>query len=237
MAARTRITLLYAGPMASPGKTLAYLWSPFTRLWLTLGLMAGILICGFATDSVTANLSERWMQRFGTRPMDFWSGNWSRLVTSLFLTWGGWTLAAVLAMVAVMVGWSEWEIGRRRTFITFFFADVGALALSALAGNWLMQAFGRSPDIFQRTADVGPSAGCYGCLAVVLATGPGRWRRVLTLLVAAILLGVLLGRGLSPAVETRVTASDFEHVLAYGLGLCLSLWLRRRRTTSQLPPS
>jgi len=198
------------------------------RLWLTPALMLAIFLAAVATGSVTGKLSEDWMQRLGARPADLWTWHWERLVTSLFFTWGGWTLAAVLAMAAVMVGPAEWELGWRRALAAFVSTAVGALLLSAAAGGWVMAALGRSAEVFYQTPDVGPSAGCYGCLAMVLAARPGRWRRALAVIVAGIIAGVFVGRGLSAAVEPRVTGSDFEHVLAYGLGWLVGLRLRRK---------
>lgn len=199
------------------------------RLWLTLALMLAIFLAAVATGSVTANLSEPWMQRLGVRPADLWTWHGLRLIPSLFLTWGGWTLAAVLTMVGVMVGPAEWELGWRRAMMGFVGTAAGALVLSAATGGWVMAALGRSAEVFRNTSDVGPSAGCYGCLAMFLAAGGAWWRRVLLVGVAVVLVGVFLGRGLSAAARAREVSSDFEHVLAFGLGSLAGLGIGRRK--------
>jgi hypothetical protein len=66
--------------------------------------------------------------------------------------------------------------------------------------------------------DVGPSAGYFGCLGLVCARLPGRWRwlsggAILTGLVGAILFPAQAGES-----EAMKLLADFAHLIAFPLG-------------------
>ena len=197
---------------------------PFTIL--TLG---GVGLVGLLTNTHLERITPDWLDRLGFSPQDLWLGQVERLFTSALVTHGKYVFLEALGMTAICTGLAEWLAGTRRTIITFWGGHlVTLLVQTGLVGILFNRPDGQSIDPVLVTRDVGPSAGYFGCLGLVSARLPGRWRWLsglagLAVLVTAVFLPAQPEE--SPGVKFL---ADTAHLIAFPLG-----WLFGRRRRSE----
>ena len=200
---------------------------PFTIVMLVV--IAGV---GLTTATHLDQLPPSLLRRFGFAPFHLsmghlHAGDLARLLTSAFLTLGGWSFYGALAMIAVCVGLAEKRVGTWRTVLAFWGIHLATLLIQSL----LLAISARHLDVLwikllQIEHDVGPSAGYYGCLGLVCQKQPEPRRRWLLAIVGGILLARLIWSALAPQTGPSTRAADIAHLIAFPLGVALAKRLR-----------
>ncbi len=179
---------------------------PFTLTTVVLLIVAAV-----ATNSTIGRLTQPLLQRFGFAPRDLWGWRWERIFTSALITHGRWTFWGAVAAIIGIVGSAELRTSPQRTALTFWGVHLTTLLALAL-------------PIFAKpmARDVGPSAGYYGCLGLLVATLPRRWQLPLFVLISAWLISALFlpsTQDLSAAVKF---SADAVHLMAFPLGFIIT---------------
>jgi len=200
------------------------------RVPFTLVMLVVIAAVGLTTATHLDRLRPSLLRQFGFAPFHFrpsflHAGELVRLLTSVFLTHGGQSFYASLAMIAVCVGLAEKRVGTWRAALTFWGVHLATLLIQSL----LLAIPARHLDVLwvnllNTEHDVGPSAGYYGCLGLVCQKQSEPRRRMLL----AIIGGILISRLIWTALTSRRTplAADIAHLIAFPLGVALAKRLR-----------
>lgn len=198
---------------------------PFTLL-----MLAALIVAGIYGQTHLGLLDTGVHRAVGHSPRLMFDGHLHRPFTSLFFTAGGWRFYCSLLMFAAAVGWVESVYGTRRALLTFFGIHLATLLLSAIAIavplSWLETHRG---ELLFDACDVGPSAGYYGCLGLVIA---GLGSRLRNIIVAAVTLTLFLRLGWSTmhlSEEGRMMSADLAHLVAFPVGLLSHRLLRSTR--------
>jgi hypothetical protein len=161
---------------------------PFT--WISC---LALLLAAWATNSLTAQLSDHALLSLGFAPCDLWQGHAVRILTSVVFTWGGLSFYGVLLLMGLSGWFAEQRLGTLRASLLFLAAHLGttviqyagiALPLHLLGLPWA--------EGLLTAPDVGPSAGCFGCLGGLVATLPPRRGQILAGAIAAFSVLVIL---------------------------------------------
>ena len=196
-----------------------------SRFPFTLAMLALTVLAAGAAGTVRDGLTPALVEAYGYAACDLWHLRWGRLISSVFFTDGTRSLVQAVGIVGLACGVLEKRFGTRLAALTFWGLHFLALITLSLvialplpdSATWP-----RSAMLVGR--DVGSSAGYFGCLAVVLGTLPGGWRR----LAPAYLLSLVLVMGwtlLGHGNALKLTA-DLAHVLTFALGLGVASRLR-----------
>jgi membrane associated rhomboid family serine protease len=196
------------------------------RVPFTMVMLVVIAAVGLTTATHLDRLQPSLLRRFGFAPFHLHTGDLVRLLTSAFLTLGGWSFYGSLAMIAVCVGLAEKRVGTWRTGLTFWGIHLATLLIQSL----LLAISARHLDVLwvklvQIEHDVGPSAGYYGCLGLVCQKQSEPRRRWLLAIIGGILLSRLIWSALSPHRHNSL-AADIAHLIAFPLGVALAKRLR-----------
>ena len=187
-----------------------------------------LLLTGIAvwSDSHIGPLHPDIREAFGFAPQHLPALHWYRPFTSVFLTSGGWIFYQALAMLAGSVAWCEWIVGTRKAVHVFWGIHLVtlaailtpiALAAASLGAGWAQS--------IVRAADVGPSAGYYGCLGVAIAhLSVGRRRLLAAALVTILAVRFSLSVATVPDQGHQIVA-DLAHLIAFPMGLLAGLRL------------
>jgi len=186
-----------------------------------------MVACALATGTVFARLSDEGLSRLGCAPADAWSWRAGCQLTSLPFTWGGPSFLGLLPLVAFSLGTCERAFGTRRTTAIFLathlvagWVETGALlGLSGVLGGETTASLLTAPD-------VGPSAGCFGCLGAVIARLAPRQRLGAATALALFLLAISAWRPDPGFAPTTLWLSDLAHPIAAGAGYAAGRWLR-----------
>ena len=202
-----------------------WLLTTVRRLRLTLLLSGALIFGGIVSHSIMAGLSEVWCLRWGHSPAILLDGGWLRLITSLVLTAGGEKFFASLAMLAACVGVAEYRCGTMRSFLTFFGTHIVTLLLQLLLIQAAASLGTHVGQLLMHTCDVGPSAGYYGCLGLVVAKASPTMR----VYVLGGVLAVLVGGGywsyaLLPE-SAQTLSADLAHAIAFPIGYTSAFWI------------
>jgi membrane associated rhomboid family serine protease len=192
------------------------------RLPFTIAMVLIVAAIGVATATHLDRLEPALMKRFGFAPLHLPKGEWIRLVTSAFLTTGGWSFYRSLAMLGLCLGLCEYRTGTRKTILSFWLVHLATLAIVSLLLAFPLYHF----DVVWRKLlaaehDVGPSAGYYGCLGFVCQKWPDRQRRWLYAVIGGLLVARLAWAALSPRTAHAPLGADIAHLLAFPLGIAL----------------
>jgi membrane associated rhomboid family serine protease len=186
-----------------------------------------VVLVGLATATHLDRLQPALMKRFGFAPLHLPHGEFFRLVTSAFLTLGGWSFYRSLAMLAVCVGLSEWRAGTWRTALTFWGVHLATLTILSLL--FAFPAFEREAlwhKLLAAEHDAGPSAGYYGCLGL-LCQKQTPWRsRWMYCIIGGLLIVRLVWSVLTPPPRPSPLGADIAHLIAFPLGLFAGKLLR-----------
>lgn len=202
------------------------------RLPLTLLLFALILGLGIMANAHLGELDTWIHRRVGYSTRLLFEGEAHRILVSLLFTAGGVAFYQSLAMLAWIVGWTEWHYGTRLTAWVFFGVHVTTIIIMSLLIAWPLASIGAAHgQVLFSERDVGPSAGYYGCLGFSVAMITQRsWRQRLMSAVGLILV-LRLGWSSWQLEQTSGGAfsADLAHTIAFPLGALLSnAWKRRR---------
>ena len=192
------------------------------RLPFTIAMVVIVAAIGVATATHLERLEPGLMKRFGFAPLHLPKGEWMRLLSSAFLTTGGWSFYRSLAMLALCLGLSEFRVGTWRTVLAFWGVHLATLAIVSLLLAFPLYHF----DVVWRKLlaaehDVGPSAGYYGCLGLVCQKWPDRPRRWLYAVIGGVLIARLVWAALSPRAAHAPLGADIAHLIAFPLGIAL----------------
>jgi hypothetical protein len=200
---------------------------------VTVTVLVVLLVCAAATGSIGSRLSHEELQRLGCAPMDLFSRRAWCGVTSLAFTWGGPSFLGLLPLVLLSLGLCERAFGSRRTAGIFLATHLFASLAEAALLTALSPVLGSATSTSLLTArDVGPSAGCFGCLGAAIAT----WRPSRQALAAGVLLLFLAAISLwrpDPGFATSTLwISDLSHPTAALAGWG---WVGLRRAVRSQP--
>jgi hypothetical protein len=188
------------------------------RLPFTLTMLALLGITAIWTNTHTAPISTKWLDRLGFAPFDLLALNISRLITSALVTGGGRIFWEAIGMVTFAVGLSEWLTGSRRAALTFWGVHFSTLLIESLAIalplHWAGTTFG---SLAALTRDVGPSAGYFGALGLVSAHLKYPWNLVSGGVIFIVLEIALLHVSGNNSLGMEVSA-DIAHIIAFPLG-------------------
>ncbi|MEZ5064909.1 MAG: hypothetical protein R3B81_09240 [bacterium] len=188
---------------------------PFTvSAWLVL---VGVAV---ATSSHAGPLDPSLRHAFGLAASHLPRGDWTRLITSLPLTDGGFTFYQTAVMLALCVGICEWRYGPRKTMAVFFGVHLVVAAVTTFLLAYPLAHFGSERGaLLVRATDVGPSAGYYGCLGFALFAGRPTIRpRAITVVLLLLALRFLWTFTRVPDHGAGI-AADAAHLCAFPLGV------------------
>lgn len=192
---------------------------------LTITLLVLMLACNVAANTVTELLRPAWQNLFGFSPADLWTGDWYPLFSSLLLTTGRFSFYASFVMLAVCVGFTERRYGTLRTLLTFLGVHVVTLLMLSVLVAWpLVQLEFERGHLLFNTNDVGPSAGYYGCLGLLVMASGWRGRKTVFLGILLLLLVRASWTWIEIPDQTERLTADVAHLIAFPLG-ALSFWL------------
>ncbi len=205
---------------------LGFIGAIVRRFPFTLGMLVIIAAVALTTATHVDRLPQSLLRRFGFAPFHLKTGDLLRLLTSVFLTHGGQTFYASLAMIGVCVGLAEKRVGTWRAMLAFWTVHLATLLIQAL----LLAIPARQLDVLwikllQTEHDVGPSAGYYGCLGLICQKQPEPRRRWLLAIVGGILISRVIWTALSRTRHASL-AADIAHLIAFPLGVALAKRLR-----------
>ncbi|MBX3050463.1 MAG: hypothetical protein KF753_03245 [Caldilineaceae bacterium] len=199
---------------------------PFTLLLLLILATVAVL-----TNSHASDLSARWQGRLGVSARDIWRARWPRIFTAALVTKGGWVFGEALVMSALAVGVAEWMTSARRAAATFWGVHLLTFLAEAILIIWPLHRLGRKTSTaLAATRDVGPSAGYFGALGLIVARLARPWRALAGTAIFAILVAAFFvpvrpdGSGQTQA-EPKLFA-DLAHLIAFPLGWLTSVWER-----------
>jgi membrane associated rhomboid family serine protease len=201
----------------------------FRKFPFTVTMVLLVASVGLATATHLDRLEPALMKRFGFAPLHLPHGEFFRLVTSAFLTLGGWSFYQSLAMLAICVGVAEWRAGTWRTLVVFWGVHLSTLA--TLSFLFALPAFDREVlwrQLLAAEHDAGPSAGYYGCLGLLCQKQTPRRSRWLFCIVGGLLIVRLVWTAISPHPRASPLGADIAHLIAFPLGIVAGKLLRAK---------
>lgn len=195
----------------------------------TIAVVVVMLVLGVATQTLWKPLVDRDLFDVVAYGLPaFQAGRWYTVVTGALFALTPAQYLAVTGGFAILVGWSEWRLGTRRTVVATLACQaagiLGAAAFIALVGGtssgW---------DWAARVADdldVGFSAGAMGAVAAASVTLLPPWRGRLRFVIGLYAVLAFLYIGL---------LWDLEHLIGVGLGLLLGPFLVGARPSLRRP--
>ena len=201
------------------------------RLPWTVSVVGMLILAAISTRTYIDPLGEEWYESWGSSPAFLMSGEWQRLFSSSVLTPGQARFYISLFMAAICVGAAEWLDGTVRAMVTFLGVHVATLSLLALVtaaatrSSWVWLP---SAEILYHAVDVGPSAGFYGCLGLVLMRRSPKPFRFASLAVTVILLSRLVWSGITIPEQGRTYSADLAHAVGFPLGCIISIFASRQ---------
>jgi hypothetical protein len=197
-------------------------------------LTCGLLVVGgwISRTAAGQTITRRALRTFGSSPRDLRALDLGRVVTSAFVTDGGYVFWMALALTALFVGAAEHFAGTLAAALTFWCAHVATFAVSFLVTFPLRLAGSRLATLLYTTRDVGPSAGYVGCLGLALVCSRWRWRWLVLGVVGLALIAALALSLPEMHANPRDTSADLAHAVALGVGVIAGLLVERRRSAS-----
>lgn len=195
----------------------------FTHLWppgevnFTLILSGLLFAAAIVSRSVISPLTPTWHDRLGFAPRDLFAMHWSRILTSALVTSGGIGFWLPFGAMIALVLAAEKLTGTRRVALAFWLSHLGATIGGSLL-SWLAIQFTTSTllnEIYTKR-DVGPSAGYFGCMGLIVAHFPRPWKYLSGF---AILAGLMGGMVVSAHHGAFIDVSaGLAHLVAFPLG-------------------
>ncbi|WDQ16751.1 hypothetical protein [Rhodopirellula sp. P2] len=190
------------------------------RLPFTFAMLVVLIVAGVYGRSHIGLLDDTIHQRAGFSMRLLIEGQVHRAITSLLFTAGGWRFYSSIAMFAIAVGYIEWQMGSARAMGTFLGCHIATRALmTAVVALASLVGETHRGQLLWHVQDVGPSAGYYGCLGLVIAGTAAPYRGFI---IAAIIAALAVRAGWSFVhlpEDGRMLSADFAHLIAFPLGL------------------
>ncbi len=187
------------------------------RFIFTLIISVLLLAAAIITESLLNHLTPVWQERLGFAPHDLIPFHWFRILTSACVTSGGIGFWLPFGAMLILVASAEKLTGTSRSALAFWLSHLGATVGGSLL-TWLAVHLYSSSllnDIYTGR-DVGPSAGYFGCLGLIVAHFPHRWNYIIGL---AIIVGLLGGMVFSASHGAFIDVSaGLAHLIAFPLG-------------------
>lgn len=192
------------------------------RYPFTISLLAAVCIAAGLAQGLPGSLPADWSSNYGFAPRHIVSGDLLRLITSVFLTHDGLHFGFAIAMILLIVVWSERTLGSLNTFCLFSLSHLTsmfafAIGVGALQWTYLSQTVSTLYDFH----DVGPSAGYYGCLGALLVTSKLTYRQSITVGVLAVLMLRIAISARSMPESHDVLSADIVHLFAMLAGMAI----------------
>ncbi len=195
----------------------------FTRLWPPGGIIYTLTIAGLLlaaaiiSGSLINPLTPVWQERLGFAPRDLFTLHWIRILTSALVTSGGRTFWLAFGLMIALVLTAELLTGTRHTILAFWISHLGASVGGALLTGLAVQ-FSSSTLLNEiyTARDVGPSAGYFGCMGLIIAKLPSPWKYMVGLAIIAGLIGGMVVSGQHGA--TLDVSAGLAHLVAFPLG-------------------
>lgn len=193
------------------------------RLLFTMTLVATLTAFAVWSDSHSRQLTEIWRNGFGFSALSLAELRWHQTLTSLVLTAGERHFVQSILMLCISVGLCEWKFGSRTAVKVFFTSHLTVTIGLAMLVVLPMHLCGVEwATALASERDVGPSAGYYGCLGVVVASMPHQKRTWLILFFIAVLTGRLAISSASIYQHPAVVSADVAHLAAFPFGMLLA---------------
>lgn len=169
------------------------------------------------SGSLTTDLTPIWQDRLGFAPSDLFTFHWHGILTSALVTSGGLTFWLAFALMIVLLLVSEKISGTYRTGLAFWLSHLVATIGGALLVWVTVQVSSSSllNEIYT-ARDVGPSAGYFGCMGLIVAHFPRPWKYLVGFAIIAALVGGMIVSALNGA--TIDVASGLAHLIAFPIG-------------------
>lgn len=192
------------------------------RLPFTLITLALLVVLGAVTNTCFQPISVSLLARIGFSPVDVRTWRWDRLFTSALVTSGAHGFWLALVGVGICAGAAEWLAGSWRAALGFW--GVHIVTLLASTGVALLLLHLGVPGGAELTveADVGPSAGTFGCLGLAVARLPRPWNTRIGSATVGVLFIVLLLPLAGLQVNIASISSNIAHLIAFPLGWLVS---------------
>jgi hypothetical protein len=203
------------------------------RAPVTTLVLASMLVCAGVTNTIGSRLSPEALQRLGCAPADLLSSRAWCTITSLPFTWGGFSFLGLLPLAVASLWLCERTFGSRLTAAIFLGTHVFAGLAQALALESLSPLLGAGVASGLLTArDVGPSAGCFGCVGALIARLEPRQQALSAVGVALFLVAISFWRPDPGFASATLWVSDLSHPTAALAGFA---YVRVCRPTPRLP--
>ncbi|KAF0208086.1 MAG: hypothetical protein FD171_1243 [Actinobacteria bacterium] len=208
-------------------RALGMLW----RFRFTISMLTALRVAAWMTGTRFATITTGALESLGVAPRDLWQLEIWRALTSAVVTDGGAVFHLALLAVLAFVGSAEWLRGSLRTALTFWGVHLATLLIESFLVALPLHLSGDPLGTALVAArDVGPSAGYFGCLGLVLVSLPVTKRVRLALLGAtfsALVLALIIPLG-ALVEEVRELSANIAHMIALPLGALSSIIGRRR---------
>lgn len=179
------------------------------------------LACAVATGTVNGLLEKEILKVAGWAAHHWPRGELYRLFSSAFLTFGGLGFWGSWISLSVILGLTEFRLGHWPVLILFWGGHLVTLLLLdfVLLGSLHLGGVGLGTTLWH-THDVGPSAGYYTCLGVLVLLCPAR--PLVPFAVSAVvsfIVGSLLWHLFREPVNYTKVIADLAHATAFLLGI------------------
>ena len=191
----------------------------FRSLLLTIVLLVIMCFAGIMSGSSSKALGAIWYQEWGSSPAELQQGHWLELFGSMAFTTGGLSFYFSVIMLAICVGTAEIQFGFTRTLTTFFGVHVVTLVVIATGITIATQLQISWGETLYNVMDVGPSAGYYGCLGLVIGSRKPTVRRLALIVIMGVLAARLAWSAFYLPENGRMLSADVAHAIAFPLGL------------------
>lgn len=194
----------------------------------TLCLLFALLAASWFAHNHKGQLDETVASEIAHAPRHVVAGKMLRLITSIPFTTDYWHLVSAVGMTFLCVGSYEFRFGWLRAAICFLVTHcLTLLALAAILYASHTLSNSHTTKQLVQAADVGPSAGYYGCLGATLWSNS---RTSLKLLLGLVLFTLVVRAGVACTTnEFQASAfqTDLAHLLAFPIGIATAGFSRR----------
>jgi hypothetical protein len=202
--------------MEQTTKASARFWPPGGIIY-TLFISGLLLTAAIVSGSLTHSLSPTWQDRLGFAPQDLIIPHWDRMFTSALVTSGGKGFWPAFGAMVSLVLIAEWLSGTLRAALAFWISHLGASIGGSLL-TWLAVQLTRSAllDEIYTLRDVGPSAGYFGCMGLIVAQLPRPWKHWVGLaIMVSLIAGMVYSAHYGPTIDV---SAGLAHLVAFPLG-------------------
>jgi len=193
------------------------------RVPFAIALLLAMIGVALLSGTHLGPLEPRWLARLGFATRDLRTLEIERIATSALATYGGAAFWRALLAVALFVGVAEWRFGTRRTAALFSASHVlTLLALAPLVGLALPAWHPGLAELLDSTRDVGPSAGYFGCLALLCSGLPAQSKRLAGLAIEILLCAALAYAWTRTHIDPADLSAALAHSIAFPIGWALA---------------